>query len=108
MTETKELEWVEAATEEEFAATDRKRIDLGGMKKYGLFKIEESFYAVSAFCTHAQVEMLEGDLEGFELSCPMHGAIFDVRNGEVLAPPAYRELQTFETRVENGKIFIKV
>jgi nitrite reductase/ring-hydroxylating ferredoxin subunit len=107
MTETTELKWVEAATEEEFASTDRKRVDLGGMKKYGLFKIEGSFYAVSAFCTHAQVEMLEGDLDGFELSCPMHGAIFDVRDGEVLAPPAYRALQTFETRVENGKIFIK-
>ena len=64
MTEAKELEWIEVANEEEFSSTDRKRIDLGGLKKYGLFKIEGQYYAVSAYCTHAQVEMLEGDLEG--------------------------------------------
>lgn len=108
MSETKHGEWVEVASEDEFTSSDRKRIDLGGMKKYGLFKIDGAYYAVSAYCTHAQVELLEGDLDGYEISCPMHGAIFDVRNGEVLAPPAYRELQTFDTRVEHGKISIKV
>ena len=108
MTEATELEWVEAATKEEFKSTDRKRINLGGMKKYGLFKVDGAYHAISAFCTHAQVEMIEGDLDGCELTCPLHGAIFDITNGDVLCPPAYRPVQTYETRVEDGLICIKI
>lgn len=107
MGEAEATEWVEAATVEEFDSTDRKRIDLGGMNKIGLFKVNDDFFAVNAFCTHARVEMTEGDLDEYELMCPLHGAVFDIRDGSVCAPPAFKSVQTYPTKVENGKVFIQ-
>lgn len=103
-----DAEWVEVAEVSEFESSDRKRVDLGGMKKIGLFKVEENYYAVSAFCTHAQVEMVEGDLDGFELMCPLHGACFDIRDGGVLAPPAFRPVKTYPTKQDQDKILIQI
>jgi len=53
-----------------------------------VFNIDGSYYAMDDVCTHDSGPLGEGDLEGFEISCPRHGARFDVRNGKVLCPPA--------------------
>ena len=34
--------------------------------------------------------MVHGDLDGYELMCPLHGARFDIRNGAALSLPAVR------------------
>lgn len=98
--------WVSVASLDEFADVDRKAVDVNGTR-LGLFKVGEVFYCVSAYCTHARVDLLEGDLDEYEIMCPMHGALFDIRNGEVLAPPAYKGLQTYPVRVEDGHVLIQ-
>lgn len=57
--------------------------------------VEGEFYAVENECSHAAVPLDEGTLRGCELECDFHGAVFDVRSGEVLAMPATRSLRTF-------------
>lgn len=99
--------WIEAATLDEFEGTDRKMVDLGGSQQIGLFKVDGDFYAISAWCSHQRATMVHGDLEGFELVCPLHGARFDVRNGAALSLPAVRGVQSYKTKVEEGKVFLK-
>ncbi len=100
--------WTEAAAVDEFEETDRKMIDLGGSRQIGLFKVDGAFYAISAWCSHQRATMMHGDLEGFELVCPLHGARFDIRNGAALSLPAVRGVASFKTKVEDGKVFLKV
>lgn len=99
--------WVEAAAESNFADTDRKTVFLGGMDIL-LLKIDGTYYAVHNVCSHAQALMVGGLVEGFEIECPLHGARFDVRTGANLTPPADRPLAVFATRVENGRIWVRV
>jgi nitrite reductase/ring-hydroxylating ferredoxin subunit len=40
-------------------------------------------------CTHEEGPLSEGEVLGHEVTCPWHGAKFDIRTGEVLGPPAY-------------------
>ena len=37
--------------------------------------------AIDNICTHDYGELNEGEMEGFEIECPVHGARFDVRTG---------------------------
>ncbi len=70
--------------------------------------VEGQFYATSATCSHARQKLTEGRLRGFEVSCPLHGARFDVRSGACTAPPASRAIKTFPVTLEGGKVQVTV
>ena len=65
-------------------------------------------YAVYDVCTHDEGSLDQGELEGFEIECPRHGARFDVRSGEVTALPAVLPIDTFKVRVEGDDVEIEV
>lgn len=71
-----------------------------------LAKVEGNFYAVSDLCTHARCSLSDGALDGPVLRCPCHGAEFDVRSGDVLAPPADEPLNTYEVKIDNTDILV--
>ena len=100
-------QWVEAADEAEFIGADRKLVDLGGTQQIGLYKVNGEYLAISAWCSHQRAIMFSGDVHGCELECPLHGARFDLRTGKNLSLPAVRPVARYETKVENGKVFIK-
>lgn len=70
--------------------------------------VDGTLYAVDNICTHDYAELHEGELDGKEILCPLHGARFDVTTGEVLSPPAYEDLRTYEVRLEGGMVQVKV
>jgi 3-phenylpropionate/trans-cinnamate dioxygenase ferredoxin subunit len=66
------------------------------------------WFAVDNSCSHAEAKMNEGRLGGYRLSCPLHGARFDVRDGRVLRGPAKAPLRSYPTRVVDGRIEVEV
>ena len=52
--------------------------------------------------------MSEGLLEGNEVTCPWHGAHFDVTTGEVKGPPARAQVQSFPVRVVGSDIEVEM
>lgn len=66
------------------------------------------YCAFSTICTHEDVSLADGYLEGTEIECPLHGSRFDVRTGKCMNPPATRDLATFATKTENGKLYVDV
>jgi nitrite reductase/ring-hydroxylating ferredoxin subunit len=66
------------------------------------------YYAFDDTCTHAQCSLADGDLAGTTVTCMCHGAEFDVRTGEVLAPPAPAPVRAYRVRVEAGALQIEV
>jgi nitrite reductase/ring-hydroxylating ferredoxin subunit len=67
-----------------------------------------TFYAFDDTCTHEQCSLAEGDLAGTTVTCMCHGAEFDVRTGEVLAPPAPLPVKVYRTRVDGASLQIEV
>jgi len=65
-------------------------------------------FAIDDVCTHDEGSLEQGDLDGFEIECPRHGARFDVRTGQVKALPAVVPIDTFKVRVTAGNIEIDV
>lgn len=63
-------------------------------------------YAFSDECTDVGGALSQGELEGYTVTCPLHGGQFDVRSGKVLRGPPHENLTTFQVKVEGKEILI--
>jgi 3-phenylpropionate/trans-cinnamate dioxygenase ferredoxin component len=77
-------------------------------KQIAVFNINGEFFAIDNTCTHEEASLAEGEISGHEVTCPLHGAKFDVRTGEVLGPPAYDDVSSYTVRVVGNDIEIDV
>lgn len=68
--------------------------------------VDGQLYAVDEACTHSDCPLSEGSLDGAVVECPCHGSQFDVRTGEVVAPPANEPLNTYTVKVEGDDILV--
>lgn len=59
-------------------------------------------------CTHAATRLDTGRTKDCVVSCPLHGARFDLRDGSVLKGPATRPLVTFAARVEHEQVLAEL
>ena len=73
-----------------------------------LFHVAESFYAIDDVCTHDGGPLVDGELQGYTIACPRHGAKFDIRTGAALSMPAIRPTLAHDVKVENGDIFVRL
>ena len=67
-----------------------------------------TIYAIEDVCTHDGGALDQGELEGYRIVCPRHGATFDVRTGEALTLPAVMPVAKYEVRVEGEDVFVTV
>ena len=65
-----------------------------------VFNVEGGFCATQARCTHRQGPLSEGTLDGSTVTCPLHGAQFNVWTGAVLRGPAKDPLKTYRVTVD--------
>lgn len=94
-----QLEFVAVAGVEELANGERMLLSID---EYNLviFNIAGKFFAIADLCSHDGGPLGEGELEGdFEISCPRHGAHFDIRNGRALSLPAIVDIPAYPVRV---------
>jgi 3-phenylpropionate/trans-cinnamate dioxygenase ferredoxin subunit len=72
-----------------------------------LCRVDGEVCALSGICTHEDLPLDGGEVEDGVLTCPWHGARYDVRTGRVRALPAVRPLRTFPVRVDaDGSVFV--
>ena len=77
-------------------------------KTFCIYKLEDGFYATDGICTHESVHLEEGLVMDGEIECPMHQGIFDIKTGKAKSPPACDDLKIYETKVDSGKVYIKI
>jgi nitrite reductase/ring-hydroxylating ferredoxin subunit len=65
-----------------------------------VFNVAGSFCATQAKCTHRGGPLNEGKLDGSTVTCPWHGAQFNVCTGAVLRGPATDPVKTYRVVVE--------
>ena len=77
----------------------------GSDDELAVYKVGGSFYATDSLCTHGLVSLVDGDLEGPIVYCPLHGGAFDVRTGRAVERPCSTPLKTYEVIVESDKVY---
>lgn len=73
-----------------------------------LAEIEGEVHAFDAICTHALGYLDQGELVGYHVVCPLHEGRFDVRTGEVVSGEPDEPISVYQTRVEDGTVYVKV
>jgi nitrite reductase/ring-hydroxylating ferredoxin subunit len=64
-------------------------------------------FAIEDACNHAGASLAEGPRDGDRVVCPMHGYIFSLRTGELIAPRGLCDRQrTFVTTVEGEDVLV--
>ena|ERR671916_1325730 len=78
------------------------RVDIED-KPIVLALVQGNVYAMDAVCSHEGGPLEDGSLEGHELKCPWHYAIFDVRNAKVSDQTVWAtDLQSYSVKVEES------
>ncbi len=99
------VEFVPVASVDELPNGDRLFIEIDN-EAIVVFNIAGGYYAISDVCTHDNGPLGDGELRGYEIVCPRHGATFDVRTGQVLSLPAVVDIPAYPVRVVDGQIEI--
>jgi nitrite reductase/ring-hydroxylating ferredoxin subunit len=99
-------EFVKAASTNEIAPGQARLVIVKG-REIVLFNIEGEFFALQNACTHEEGPLAEGEVSGHEVTCPWHGARFDI-TGEALTQPAYEAAARYNVRVAGTDIEVEV
>ena len=64
------------------------------------------YFALEDQCPHARSALAGGSLSGREITCPRHGAVFDVLTGSAVYPGGLPPIRTFDVEAEGGRLHI--
>lgn len=81
-----------------------KRVELANGSQVCLANVDGTLFAIAGKCTHMGGPLGDGALDGAIVTCPWHGAMFDVTSGEVQGPPADHSARTYKVRVEGDEV----
>lgn len=71
-----------------------------------VYHVEGNFYVTDDTCTHGPGSLSEGYLDGCVIECDFHNGAFDIRTGEVVAPPCMIPIKTYPVTVRDGRVLI--
>jgi len=65
-------------------------------------------HALNDLCSHGQVSLSDGEVEGATVECWLHGSRFDLGTGQPLSPPAVRAVPVYPLTVEGERVLVDV
>jgi len=73
-----------------------------------VIRVGDQFFCIDDVCTHDGGPLGEGQLDGFQIACPRHGALFDIRSGEALTMPATEPTEAHEIKIVDDQIWVRL
>jgi 3-phenylpropionate/trans-cinnamate dioxygenase ferredoxin component len=108
------MEYKRVADKAELPENKMILVVLGG-KEILLANIDGSYYAIANKCTHLGGSLVKGSLDGSIVTCPRHGAQFDVKTGHVIENArigfikmSVKNEESYTVKVEGGDILVGI
>ena len=99
------MSFVRACALSELTDNAPVRVEVDGLD-VAVVKHGDEVFAIEDECSHAAVALSEGDVEGCEIECWMHGSRFDLRTGKPLGPPATEPVPVFSVQITGDDVLI--
>jgi toluene monooxygenase system ferredoxin subunit len=85
---------------------DLMSVEVAGVKLV-VIKLDDAVHAYANRCAHQGFELSRGTLDGNVLTCAAHHWQYDVTTGRGINPP-HACLARFETKIEDGMVYVKL
>jgi len=73
-----------------------------------LLRIGDDFYCIEDICTHDGQPLTDGPITDCQITCPRHGARFDLRTGRPTRMPATEPVRTFVVEVSGEDVLVRL
>ena len=70
--------------------------------------VGDEVFAIEDVCSHAEIPLTDGEVDGCTIECVLHGSRFDLRTGKPTGPPATRPVPVYPTTVVAGEVFAEL
>ena len=101
--------WVDACAADDIEIEDLIRYDHSDGRTFAVYRSpDDEFYCTDGLCTHEQVHLEDGLVQGDMIECPMHNGVFDYKTGRAKRAPVCVDLNTYPTRIEGGRVLIEI
>jgi len=106
------MQYIKIAQTDEVKDGEKKKIPVDD-KVLMLANIQGTYYAIDDKCPHMGASLSEGSLNGYNIICPRHGSVFDVRTGKAVegGKVAFvhikvKDARAYPVKVEGGDILV--
>jgi 3-phenylpropionate/trans-cinnamate dioxygenase ferredoxin component len=100
-------EFLRACALSEVAEGGSLAVEVGG-EPVAVIRTEGEVFAVRDVCSHAQIALTEGDVDGYTIECWLHGSCFDVRTGKPTNLPATEPVPVYPVKVEGDDVLVSI
>lgn len=98
--------WEQVAQSGELSDVGRKSIIVDETPAL-LLRVGDAYYCIEDVCTHDGQPLTDGPVDSAQITCPRHGARFDLKTGAAMCMPATEPVRTFEVDVRDDGIFVR-
>lgn len=106
------MHYVKVAQTDEIKDGEKKKITLD-KKVLLLANISDTYYAIDNKCPHMGGSLFDGNLDGYNIVCPKHGSVFDVRTGKAIKSGKFvfikvnaGDTQAYPVKIEGTDILV--
>ena len=100
--------FVKVASMDNIPQGGKMKVEAKG-KEILLTNVNGKIYAIDNICSHEDCGLDEGDLEGFVIICPCHGAKYDLRNGNGFKETPWGSGQdTYNVKIEGKDVLVEI
>ena len=72
-----------------------------------VYNVEGEFFVTDDACTHGPGSLSEGYIDGDVVECNFHNGQFNIKTGEVVAPPCMIPVKTYRVVVDGERVLIE-
>lgn len=100
--------FVDACALDDIEQEGVRRFDHAG-RSYAIYRsMDDEVFCTDGFCSHEAVHLADGLVMDYEIECPKHSGIFDIRTGEAKRLPACVNLKTYAAKLESGRVVLAI
>ena len=85
---------------------EARRVEVGGVAIAVVLDGNGDVHAIGDVCTHGDISLSEGFVEGDTLECWAHGSAFSLRTGRPLNLPAYEPVPVYAVQIDGDDVLI--
>jgi 3-phenylpropionate/trans-cinnamate dioxygenase ferredoxin subunit len=79
-----------------------------GGEAVAIVRTEGQVFALRDVCSHAEIALSEGSVDGYTIECWLHGSCFDLRTGEPTNLPATEPVPVYPVKIEGDDVLVSI